>query len=103
MRVLAWAKGLPGPFPRVLGVGFAMILVASCGDNGSQAQQQAALPPPTVTVAKPVVREIVEDDEFVGRFRSEEHTSELQSLMRISYAVFCLKKTKHNITIKTKD
>src|SRR3546814_3407240 len=31
--------------------------------------------------------------------RSEEHTSELQSLMRISYAVFCLKKkNKHNIT-----
>src|SRR3546814_4656330 len=31
-------------------------------------------------------------------FRSEEHTSELQSLMRISYAVFCLKKkTKHYI------
>src|SRR3546814_5771640 len=30
--------------------------------------------------------------------RSEEHTSELQSLMRISYAVFCLKKkTKHNM------
>src|SRR3546814_9760071 len=29
------------------------------------------------------------------RIRSEEHTSELQSLMRISYAVFCLKK-KHN-------
>src|SRR3546814_3082821 len=29
--------------------------------------------------------------------RSEEHTSELQSLMRISYAVFCLKKKKHNV------
>src|SRR3546814_3593431 len=29
-----------------------------------------------------------------GRARSEEHTSELQSLMRISYAVFCLKKKK---------
>src|SRR3546814_9803523 len=28
--------------------------------------------------------------------RSEEHTSELQSLMRISYAVFCLKQKKHN-------
>src|SRR3546814_2156693 len=28
--------------------------------------------------------------------RSEEHTSELQSLMRISYAVFCLKKNKQN-------
>src|SRR3546814_8849654 len=36
--------------------------------------------------------------------RSEEHTSELQSLMRISYAVFCLKKKKdkkHNISIHT--
>src|SRR3546814_811808 len=30
--------------------------------------------------------------------RSEEHTSELQSLMRISYAVFCLKKKKHTTT-----
>src|SRR3546814_8166550 len=30
--------------------------------------------------------------------RSEEHTSELQSLMRISYAVFCLKKKKKNKT-----
>src|SRR3546814_8828901 len=30
------------------------------------------------------------------RMRSEEHTSELQSLMRISYAVFCLKKKKTN-------
>src|SRR3546814_2593011 len=43
------------------------------------------------------------------RNRSEEHTSELQSLMRISYAVFCLKKKKnkktnqdHNITVKNK-
>src|SRR3546814_16712894 len=32
--------------------------------------------------------------ETVGVIRSEEHTSELQSLMRISYAVFCLKKNK---------
>src|SRR3546814_2702733 len=33
-------------------------------------------------------------DEAVSMARSEEHTSELQSLMRISYAVFCLKKKK---------
>src|SRR3546814_6491268 len=33
-----------------------------------------------------------------GCSRSEEHTSELQSLMRISYAVFCLNKKKYNIT-----
>src|SRR3546814_10609965 len=35
--------------------------------------------------------------------RSEEHTSELQSLMRISYAVFCLKKKKKNRTNKKHD
>src|SRR3546814_3260323 len=42
----------------------------------------------------------IERDPFAPWQRSEEHTSELQSLMRISYAVFCLKKkntktTKH--------
>src|SRR3546814_9670708 len=35
--------------------------------------------------------------------RSEEHTSELQSLMRISYAVFCLKKKKTHTHKKTKN
>src|SRR3546814_4770043 len=34
------------------------------------------------------------EDAFWALTRSEEHTSELQSLMRISYAVFCLKKKK---------
>src|SRR3546814_6639654 len=37
------------------------------------------------------------DRSSAGTKRSEEHTSELQSLMRISYAVFCLKKKKHNM------
>src|SRR3546814_10088686 len=45
-------------------------------------------------------------DQDRGRHRSEEHTSELQSLMRISYAVFCLKKKKNqqeeNNYIRTK-
>src|SRR3546814_5767660 len=35
-----------------------------------------------------------------ARARSEEHTSELQSLMRISYAVFCLKKKKYKTQIQ---
>src|SRR3546814_3861147 len=39
------------------------------------------------------VRELLSKYDFP---RSEEHTSELQSLMRISYAVFCLKKKKNN-------
>src|SRR3546814_2092953 len=45
--------------------------------------------PAQINVAQPVEHED----------RSEEHTSELQSLMRISYAVFCLKKKKINIYI----
>src|SRR3546814_10560248 len=40
------------------------------------------------------VRAALDQDSAPAR-RSEEHTSELQSLMRISYAVFCLKKKKH--------
>src|SRR3546814_10503303 len=41
-------------------------------------------------VSDSVIRGLVK----AGAIRSEEHTSELQSLMRISYAVFCLKKKK---------
>src|SRR3546814_9827658 len=39
-------------------------------------------------------RDLDERQQVLARPRSEEHTSELQSLMRISYAVFCLKKKK---------
>src|SRR3546814_3779062 len=38
-----------------------------------------------------------------ARGRSEEHTSELQSLMRISYAVFCLKKKKSHTRLSIKN
>src|SRR3546814_8578870 len=40
-------------------------------------------------------------NKLVGDLRSEEHTSELQSLMRISYAVFCLKKKRKTNNINT--
>src|SRR3546814_2603484 len=42
--------------------------------------------------------EAIEAKERETSARSEEHTSELQSLMRISYAVFCLTKNTHNNT-----
>src|SRR3546814_7166256 len=44
-------------------------------------------------------RVLVVGDGPAREWRSEEHTSELQSLMRISYAVFCLKKKKMTKTI----
>src|SRR3546814_4780339 len=47
-----------------------------------------------------VVLDMVAGD-YINRNRSEEHTSELQSLMRISYAVFCLKKKNTRKCITT--
>src|SRR3546814_10369029 len=49
----------------------------------------------------PIVWRISTSEHFLEHgigIRSEEHTSELQSLMRISYAIFCLKKNKNHIT-----
>src|SRR3546814_8781344 len=46
--------------------------------------------------------ELLRDERGVAGGRSEEHTSELQSLMRISYAVFCLTKKKQNQYIQNK-
>jgi RND family efflux transporter MFP subunit len=45
----------------------AILLLAAC-DNASGSKPAAAPPPPPVTVAKPVVKEVVERDEFTGRF-----------------------------------
>src|SRR3546814_2565554 len=48
-----------------------------------------------IGLLKTALPDSAEEDIFWGyHFRSEEHTSELQSLMRISYPVFCLKKNK---------
>src|SRR3546814_8277710 len=61
-----------------------IILAGGCAQiDGLDAQIQERLQVPTV-IARPFAQMSVS--------RSEEHTSELQSLMRISYAVFCLKK-----------
>src|SRR3546814_8943635 len=46
----------------------------------------------------PTMRGDASENTSVSQARSEEHTSELQSLMRISYAVFCLKKKQKNNT-----
>src|SRR3546814_3143296 len=62
--------------------------------------------PSSFTVPEPVARMAkvcqsssrLTPSAFRGTGRSEEHTSELQSLMRISYAVFCLKKKKNTHT-----
>src|SRR3546814_2227852 len=65
---------------------------------------QAAEPRPGVRLsavagAEPAGRLCAEQSRPDARRRSEEHTSELQSLMRISYAVFCLKKKNQTTTL----
>src|SRR3546814_3925640 len=65
---------------RVLGaLGLDFDLQTAPVGGAAYAQQGHPLPPSTLDLAK-------------SSARSDEHTSELQSLMRISYAVFCLKK-----------
>src|SRR3546814_2373891 len=62
---------------------------------------------PIYSQSRPILREIdsggygfaVMQPLFLANGRSEEHTSELQSLMRIAYAVFCLQKKKHHHSI----
>src|SRR3546814_1513411 len=66
--------------------GFTVDLLAHLVSNGAVKPTIAAAP--AAPAAKPAA---------APTKRSEEHTSELQSLMRISYAVFCLKKKNINI------
>src|SRR3546814_5733933 len=101
MRISDWSSDVCSsdlrPWRRGLLIGVPLAILAwggySITHRGSPAL--AAPPPPTVTIAAPLERAIDRWD------RSEEHTSELQSLMRISYAVFCLKKKKQNNTHST--
>src|SRR3546814_3549798 len=86
----------------------AMALVVSACSSSSKVEDEArqsdlepvaaddgalALVPGGVQQLWVLDRVIAVDLDGTERDRSEEHTSELQSLMRISYAVFCLKKT----------
>src|SRR3546814_4435797 len=65
------------------------------GYIAQEAPSGTATPFDTVLAADRERAELMAEAEH----RSEEHTSELQSLMRISYAVFCLKKKNTNITV----
>src|SRR3546814_9393521 len=78
----------------------AMILVASYNMRKAIGTDRRRRPDRTIEVLNELDADVVAlqeaDRRFGARMRSEEHTSELQSLMRISYAVFCLQK-KNNI------
>src|SRR3546814_3101823 len=70
------------------------LLVAGDGTEGAESTTTS-----TTVVATSVDDSGTSDGTLIALvIRSEEHTSELQSLMRISYAVFCLKKTTKDTT-----
>src|SRR3546814_6484069 len=98
---------------RALGIGFGIVALVVSGGAAAQGKEakparrvqlitmtapgpesrpDAAAEPPSVP--NPVSTGARPPDFRVHDLRSEEHTSELQSLMRLSYAVFCLKKKK---------
>src|SRR3546814_7002389 len=77
---------------------FALYRQRLAGNTSAVGQEAGAASSGTVSAAgQPVPQEAAKQPQDHLRLRSEEHTSELQSLMRISYAVFCLtkKKIKH--------
>src|SRR3546814_10423623 len=86
----------------------AALAIAEAQRGGAATPQAVKNDPPRVILSttpailvlvdgKPVLRQV----EGSSLQRSEEHTSELQSLMRISYAVFCLKKKQTALNTKT--
>src|SRR3546814_1414726 len=71
---------------------FRSVLAQSAMAGNDQRDRVGGAAPPDRALAARHAHDF--GDLGVGAGRSEEHTSELQSLMRISYAVFCLKKKK---------
>src|SRR3546814_4787853 len=109
-RISATYKDLPGG--QVLGPSYdythRLLDFALAAEDGV-GEPQAACAERPVEAAVPRVTDILNHEGLIEEEialndevpRSEEHTSELQSLMRISYAVFCLKKKKNNNKIDT--
>src|SRR3546814_4187342 len=82
---------------------FTSARIGAATEGGAFAQQYSAVGGPSWNGGSFMLAgDFSRTGEIKGRqrpYRSEEHTSELQSLMRISYAVFCLKKKKSTIAI----
>src|SRR3546814_1632443 len=89
-----------GALPTILFFAFVFLVPESPRwllANGKE--QEARLVLNRLLAPSDIEREISSVQKNRSETRSEEHTSELQSLMRISYAVFCLKKNTNKITI----
>src|SRR3546814_3525839 len=86
---------------------FFALTVISCGGNRSSDGLSGEITIDGSSTVYPITEAVAEEFRNVGPDvrvtvgRSEEHTSELQSPMRISYAVFCLKRKSDHILVPT--
>src|SRR3546814_4766423 len=106
MRI-SWARALAGT---ALAICMATPVAAWAGPQSASGEKDAAgqdtpgasgedsAYPPIIVTAQKRSQTLIDVPQSVSVVRSEEHTSELQSLMRISYAVLCLKKKTQEIT-----
>src|SRR3546814_8577049 len=72
-----------------------LLFAIAVDDEPRHAAQNRRVDRPALDQQRRHLRNPDVDRDMLRQQRSEEHTSELQSLMRISYAVFCLKKNTH--------
>src|SRR3546814_8889836 len=86
----------------VSSVGTATIVRSDCGTPAVSSRPGKVIAPELQVIARSTsaVATSVAGRNEIKANRSEEHTSELQSLMRISYAVFCLKKKQTDLSNK---
>src|SRR3546814_1656864 len=91
-RCLPRRQAKTRPTPRIFALQFQLPVQLAPLAHAQEAQEVAVAPLAQLRLGHVLVRDAVGVPE--PEDRSEEHTSELQSLMRISYAVFCLKKKK---------
>src|SRR3546814_1597332 len=92
-NVVTWLKGIPSSSSHALVGGIVGAGVAHAGFEGIQ---WTGLNKTVIAIfLSPMLGMLLA---MLVMLRSEEHTSELQSLMRISYAVFCFKKKNNNTT-----
>src|SRR3546814_7576858 len=86
--------------PFVLSAISAAMLLAGCASTHGLTPGGRVIEADSLSNSRSLGTPALSDAAFPAQ-GSEEHTSELQSLMRISYAVFCLKKKKHTILTHT--